>query len=212
MQLPNEQQGVQQVQQQGLLQQGGQPQGQPQPAPQGQPKYMDTRDYQKEPPTQEDQKQIEMASVDAVRMLHADKTRDKVIDMMKKSDHPIDGLANVAVKVLQRLEQQANKEKRPMNDFIRTATGTVIVGELLDMAKKSGVMDLDENGQKVALAQTVQEYMKQEISSGRRDPNAMQQQVSQGMESYAGDLESAQMAEERGPKTMAERLGAGGLL
>jgi len=226
---------------QGLLEQGipmqapqGMPQGQGLPQGQGMPpkagaSHMDNRDYDSDPPNEQDEALLDRMTTRGMKLVHSPESKKAVLHLIQQSEHPIEGIANVATLLMERIENQHDEEGDPLNDLVRLQGGNILVGEIISLAEGMEVVPpMDEKEKEIALAQAVQEYVKKEISMGHRDPQQLEQQMMKAQQAM-GQGEAPQTAPQGMPQaapqeapttkndpfnptsTMTEKL-AGGLL
>jgi hypothetical protein len=202
---------------------GAPPAGGTPPSPQGkQPvaSSLDTRDYEQNPPNEKDQETVEKLSINAVRLIHDPKAKESLLKVITTAEHPIQGVSNAINQILRRLEQQETKDGGKMNDFTRLSTGLVIASEIMEMSEAAGVTkEFTEDEKQVALGQAVQDYMSEEINTGRRQSGDVQAQAGMAEKRYAEmntDPMGQPVAGNNDPfnpgETMSQKLGKGGML
>lgn len=167
----------------GLLQ--GQPQqrqGQPQQAQQGPPQQPQQgqpqqerpqrnpaqRDYNVEPLGDRDEKQLRALKVNALKLIHSDKTRERILSAFDKADdHPINKISRISTSILNRIEGQARKDGDSIDNAVKIYGGNLIVGEVINLAEAAGkIKPMNDDEKTVALSKAVQDYTNQMIRDG----------------------------------------------
>ena len=165
-------------QDQGILQQEQQqvipPQGQPQ-----------VRDYNKNPPDDKDKTQFEKFEVNAIKLIHSEGMPEKIINMVNSTTsdkHPISKISDIAVMLMNRIEQAAEKSNDPVDDLIKIQGGNTIVGELINLLEVSKTIPATNEDEKtLILTQSVQKYTKQLVAQGKITKEELQKYANQAM-------------------------------
>lgn len=126
------------------------------------------RDYQANPINQEDMDNVNKFTIMATKVIHTPQTREKILGRIKGVQHPYDEIADASLVVMNRIEQEAQKEGQPWDQAVKLMGGTSIVEQVVELASAAGKIppEIPEDDKKIILGQAVQKYYQQKISSG----------------------------------------------
>lgn len=175
------------LQPKGLLQE--QPQAQPQqgqpPVQQAQPPKRNPaqRDYNIEPLGERDERQLRALKINAIKLIHSDKTRGRILELFEKTnDHPINKISQVSTSILNRIEQEARKDGDSIDNLVKIYGGNMIVGEVINLVEAAGkIRPMSEDEKTVALSKAVQDYTNQMIKDGEITREELKHYTNQGL-------------------------------
>jgi hypothetical protein len=107
-----------------------------------------------------------------MKLIHHEKTRDRIIQTVGQAQDPVSGIANVLVTIIKRIEA----EKQAPND-VKVAAASFLVGELATVTEAAGIAPLNQEQQMQALSEAIRLYTTQGIASGKMDPQQLQAEV-----------------------------------
>lgn len=136
------------------------------PPPGGTPSQV-TRDYTANPINQEDMDNVNKFTIMATKVIHTPQTREKILGRIKGVQHPYDEIADAALVVMSRVEQEGAKDQ-PWDQAVKVMGGAAVVDQVIEMASAAGKIpeEIPENDQKVILGQAIQKYYQQKIATG----------------------------------------------
>ena len=118
-----------------------------------------------------------------LEMLHAPQTRDKIIDAMMQP-HPVDGVKNGVVSLMQRTDEAMRKEGVQISGQAKVDSAVKLVSEVSELSNAIGAK-LDDKEIRLALSLALQDYVKPEIEAGRIDPQEAKAGISQAMQNMS---------------------------
>lgn len=160
---------------------GGQPAPGPQPGPQ--PDMGGT-----EAASPEEQDAYDRFVGRALEFIY-DKAFDKVLDMLRGGDDPIDGLAVTAATVVARIQDAAEQAGQKLSGDILLHAGSEILADLAGLATKARIHDFEQDPKQLETAwyRALDEYRVMRQSAGKLDQEVAKQ-----------DLASLQQADQDG--------------
>lgn len=155
----------------GMLSQQAATEATPQAAPQAAPQMVQPqaeRDYASNPLNDEDMGNVNKFIAMATKVIHSPETQDKVLGRIKGTQHPYSEIADAAVVVMERVEQEGLKNGQPWDQAVKLMGGTNIVGQVIELAGAAGKIpqEVPEEDFRVILAQAIQQYTKKKIATG----------------------------------------------
>lgn len=158
---------------------------QPMQQPMQQSPQKPKRDYQANPPSQKDVDQIRMIKARATKLIHSKETSDKLLSMVNMDDtrrHPIESISAVSISILDRIDQQANQDGEPLDDFAKIHGGNIIVGEVISVLEAAGkIPEMNEDERALAVTHAIQTYSERLIASGDMTREELKQYANEGM-------------------------------
>jgi len=141
---------------------------QPMPGQSVHPSDQPKRDYRANPLTEQDRDQFDKLIVEATHLLHAPESRAKVLERIKGKVHPFKDVANAAVAVMSRLDQNAEKQGKPYDPVIRTMAMANITKQILELADASGKLQQPPTPEdmKLVFAEVVSQDQRDRLARG----------------------------------------------
>ena len=134
------------------------------------------------PPEEVESQKNRMVTM-GLEMLHAPQTRDKIIDAMMQP-HPVDGVKNGVVSLMQRTDEAMRKEGVQISGQAKVDSAVELVGEVSELSNAIGAK-LDDKEIRLALSLALQDYVKPEIEAGRIDPQEAKAGIAQAMQNMS---------------------------
>jgi len=161
------------------------------------------RDYQSNPLNERDQVEFTRFQIVATKVIHNPEIRTKIVDRIKGQDHPYTEIADASLVVMQRVEQEGIKNKKPWDDAIKLLGGMSIVEQVTEVAQASGKVpaEIPHQDYRVIYGEAVQKYYQQKIASG---------EISKEQAAQDAHMLAKQQAQMNGDDTgeIDQRLGA----
>lgn len=141
-----------------------------------------------------------------IQLLNSPGVSDSVVNSLKNSPNIVQGVADQARAIIQRIDAATRKEGVELNAESKIYGGMGIVAEIAEIASASGAGELDEDDKELAFSVSVQDYLKEEIAAGRLDPEELKSGLVKSLQGMSKeDMETANQAMLR-INSAAERL------
>jgi hypothetical protein len=118
-----------------------------------------------------------------IEMLNSPQTRDKIINSMMQP-HPVDGVKNGVLAVMQRTDEAMRKEGVQIFGQAKLDSAVELVGEVSEISEAIGAK-LDDKDIRLALSLAIQDYMKPEIEAGRIDAQEAKAGIATAMQNMS---------------------------
>jgi len=118
----------------------------------------------------------------AIGLLYSDKQYQTTVDTLKDtSKPPIQRVASAGVPIATFISDSVAKSGVKVGLETLANSAPILVNEIILIAKKEKIFDLDDDEKQAALALTVQDYMNAEFQKGTYDRNQMAQEINQAV-------------------------------
>ena len=126
------------------------------------------RDYQANPLNEKDQQDLINFQIMATKVIHNPEIRTKLIERIKGIEHPYADIVEASLVVMQRVEQEGIKNKRPWDNAVKLIGGMNIVEQVIEVAQASGKIaaEIPSQDYQVIQGQAVQKYYQKKIATG----------------------------------------------
>jgi hypothetical protein len=124
-----------------------------------------------------------------LELIHVPQTRDQVINALKTSPNPVQGVADQTVALIQRIDSLSRQEGKEINMEAKLFGGKELVDEIAELSEAAGAGALDDDDKDLATTVAVQDYLKGEIKAGRVDPEELKAVMTEQM----GSLDKEQL-------------------
>ena len=115
----------------------------------------------------------------AIGLLYEDEYYASNVDLLKTGKSPLEKVADVGVPLMQRVTEMARKKGAEVGFETLSASGPILVNEILEIAEKEKAFTLgDDDEKQAALAYTIQEYMAVQFAAGVYDKDQVQAELS----------------------------------
>ena len=124
--------------------------------------------------------EIDEYLMNAMDLLHSEKTRDAMYDMILSKPDPVESISDTVVLIFNRIDSSISKAGTPVSDTARLASSYEITNQVIELATAGG--DLEEPSEEdraLVLSVSVEKYIKGEIKAGRMDKDKLAQEVDQ---------------------------------
>lgn len=120
--------------------------------------------------------------LNAMNLLHSEKTRDNIFDMILSKPDPVESMSDVIVLILNRIDASIKNAGKKVSDAARLASTFEITTQVIEIAVASGELEEPtEEESTLVLAVAVEKYIKKEIKEGRMDPQKLAAEVDEMM-------------------------------
>ena len=120
--------------------------------------------------------------LNAMNLLHSEKTRDNIFDMILSKPDPVESISDVIVLILNRIDASIKNAGKKVSDAARLASTFEITTQVIEIAVASGELEEPtEEESTLVLAVAVEKYIKKEIKEGRMDPQKLAAEVDEMM-------------------------------
>lgn len=126
---------------------------------------------QRDPKTK---RQFDAFVANGMRLVHAEKTRDQVIERIKSAETPIQGVADVALSVVDRITAQ-----REIQDIVRIDGGKVILDQVIEVAEVAGIHTFTQEDKDLAFSYAIQQGVLEDLRKGKYTPEELAQWAKQ---------------------------------
>lgn len=116
-----------------------------------------------------------------LELLHSKQTRDKIIQSLKDSTDPVQGVADQAKAIIQRADSMTRTDGIEISPISKITGGKDLVDEIAELAEAAGLGPMDEDDRELSHSVSMQDYIKEEIAAGRIDPAELQAGVAESM-------------------------------
>lgn len=153
--------------------------------------------YQGEPNVSPEEQQAYERFIDnGFKIIYDEKTAPQILNRLKATDNPVEGLASVTVQVVTALLESARKQGRDIDPSVLFHGGVELLSDIADTAGKAGVHKYSEEDIENALYVAMDQYGTQEMERGTLHKDAIVE-----------DFKALQNAEQGGQ--LDDVLGAG---
>lgn len=150
-------------------------------------------------------KQIEEFVINGSELLYAEDSREGVMKILESSQNPAEGIGNVALMIVQKLESSL---QGGVGDEVLLAGAVQLVDEIAGFGEEAGLFQVDENMIQMALAYAVQEYIKGGLAKGKYT----QEELMQGVQALEQEAPTEGVTEEAPVEEVAPEEERRGLL
>lgn len=144
-----------------------------------------------------------------IELLHAPQTRDDIVAALKNSPNPVEGIANQAKAIIQKVDSISRKEGIELDLQAEMFGGKDLVAEIAEIAEAATGIVIDEDDRQLAFSVSVQNYLKEEIAAGRVDPEELKAGAQQALSQMPKEGQEAANNEMLKIDATAERLKSG---
>ena len=117
-----------------------------------------------------------------MKLLHSEQTRDGVLKVLQSQPNKLQAVSDAIVPIVQKIDSSARTAGGEIHDMIKLQGTAELAQQVIEIGEASGAVDkFTPEETQTALAITVQDYLKGEISAGRIDPNILQQEMNKGL-------------------------------
>ena len=110
--------------------------------------------------------------VKGMELIHSEATRDSIIELLKSGD-PVGALVKTLVMILHKVDEAARTAGIEVEDSAKLLGAGELLGQLYEIGKAAGIMKLEPDEIHLALAGSIQNYVKDEVAAGRIDPKKL---------------------------------------
>jgi len=110
--------------------------------------------------------------LNGMRILHGPETRDMVLERLSQGE-PSDAVADVAMMALEKMEQSAEGQGKPIDDLTKFMGGNDLIGEIIYVGESAGIFKMDEEERSLALTKVISRVMERDIQAGKIDPQEL---------------------------------------
>ena len=176
-------------------------QGQPQQGPPGK------RNYDTNPPNEEDQAQLDKFQINIIKMIHSEGMTEKLVNMIKDPNlkkHPVDKISDVALMMMMKMDDQAKKDGKPLDDLVKIQGGAELVSELISVLEaKKAIPKTNDDEKALILSHATQKYSNDLVRRGEISQDELKHYANQGM-SAANQSGSINMDKIQGKRNLAQ--------
>ena len=134
-----------------------------------------------------------------IRLIHDPKISDGIKMQITRSDEPVEAIADQTINVVNSVEGNAKKNGITLNAGELAQAGNILMGEIIDIAERSGSKKLSDEDKYLAFSLAISKYMDQGVKSGKITPDQLQQMATEAKESPDGKKMVAMSDEIMGP-------------
>lgn len=123
-----------------------------------------------------------------MQLVFNDKSSETIIDTLANSTNPIQGVADVSVSLVQRIDKAVRDSGDDVNDYIKIQGAYDILSQVVELGEASGaIKKLSPEEIQTAYSIATQDYLKGEISAGRVNKDELAKSISQGIQNATPD-------------------------
>lgn len=111
--------------------------------------------------------------LNGMRILHGPESRDQFLQILSEGE-PADAVADVAMRILEKLEQSAEREGAPLDDMTKIVAGQKFIDEVIETGERTGALKkMNEEERVLAFSNVLAQVLDRDIKSGKINPQEL---------------------------------------